>query len=212
MMSLFHQLTEEKIVAIFRGFDPDVATEAADRLVTAGIRFMEVTMNTSGAEQLIRSWRDRYEGRAWIGAGTVLDVASARQALAAGAQFLISPNVDIDMIHYAKEHVDVWPGAMTPSEVLQAWNAGATAIKLFPAASLGISYLKEIRAPLDHIPLIATGGIGVHNLKEYLDVGVAGVGVGSQLVNKKLMENGDFDQLEQIARQFVEIVRQHRQH
>jgi 2-dehydro-3-deoxyphosphogluconate aldolase/(4S)-4-hydroxy-2-oxoglutarate aldolase len=166
---------------------------------------MEVTLNTPNAHQIIADWRERYEGQAYIGAGTVLNVSMAKEAVAAGAQFLVSPNVDLSVIEYAVEHgVEIWPGAMTPTEIVAAYEAGARAVKLFPMASLGIPYLREIKAPLDHIPLLATGGATLENSAAYYEAGAAAVGLGSALLPKEALTSGDTAQIADRAKAFVE--------
>lgn len=208
-MNEFELLMEHKIVAIFRGLDPDEATAAADRLVEAGIRLMEVTMNTEGAPDIIHSWRRRYGADVSIGAGTVLDREMAELAVAAGARFLISPHLDEELIRFGLERgIEVWPGAMTPTEIVRAWKAGASVIKLFPMKHLGIDYLKEVRAPLDQIPLMATGGVTLDNIGDFIRAGAAAVGLGSHLVDKQLIREARFEELQQKAARFVEAVRQ----
>ena len=206
-----HQMTEllmrHKIVAIFRNIEEQAAFAAASALIDGGIRLMEVTMNTKGATGMIDSWRQQFGSRAAIGAGTVLDVEMAAQAIDAGAQFLISPNLDEAVIAYGAERdVPVWPGVMTPTEIVKAWKAGAEAVKIFPMASLGLSYLKEIRAPLDRIPMIATGGVDLGNIRDFMAAGACGVGMGSKLLRQDLIQNGDFDGLREHVAQFVQAV------
>lgn len=206
-----HQMTEllmrHKIVAIFRNIEEQAAHAAASALIEGGIRLMEVTMNTKGATAMIDSWRQQFDSRAAIGAGTVLDVEMAAQAIDAGAQFLISPNLDEAVIAYgAEQGVPVWPGVMTPTEIVKAWKAGAEAVKIFPMASLGLSYLKEIRAPLDRIPMIATGGVDLDNIRDFMAAGACGVGMGSKLLRQDLIQQGDFDGLREHVAQFVQAV------
>nr|WP_156826180.1 bifunctional 4-hydroxy-2-oxoglutarate aldolase/2-dehydro-3-deoxy-phosphogluconate aldolase [Paenibacillus terrigena] len=203
-MDLTTQLLQHRIVAIFRGIADHQADAAARALVDGGVAFMEVTMNTAGALPIIARWRDSFVGQAYIGAGTVLNVAMAKEAIAAGAQFLISPNLDEQVIAYGAERgVDVWPGVMTPTEIVRAWNAGAKLVKLFPMASLGMSYLREIRAPLDHIPIMATGGVDLSNIAETFAAGAAAVGLGTKLVRPDLIASGDFEQMTANAREYV---------
>lgn len=206
-MDLNEQLLKHKIVAIFRGFDPDQATLAADALISGGIRFIEVTMNTADAEKTIRQWKDRYGEDAYIGAGTVIDLSYAKRAVEAGARFLISPNFDREVIEYGKQTgTEVWPGVTTPTEIVQAWKAGAQVVKLFPLASLGIDYLKEIKAPLESIPMMATGGVTLDNMERYLQAGADALGIGSGLLNKRWIEAGMKDELKNNAARFVEMI------
>jgi 2-dehydro-3-deoxyphosphogluconate aldolase/(4S)-4-hydroxy-2-oxoglutarate aldolase len=201
-------LLKERIVAIFRGLEGETANRAAAALVAGGIRLMEVTMNTPGALATIARWRETFDGRAAIGAGTVLDLAMAREAAAAGAMYLISPNLDEEVVAFGAERgIAVWPGVMTPTEIVRAWKAGAEAVKIFPMASLGVQYLAEIRAPLDHIPMIATGGVDLGTIESYFRAGASAVGMGSKLLNREWIEAGEFEQLTETARRYVEIVR-----
>jgi 2-dehydro-3-deoxyphosphogluconate aldolase/(4S)-4-hydroxy-2-oxoglutarate aldolase len=209
---LLTSLSEEKIIAIIRGISGQQAEDTAQALSEGGIVFMEVTLNTEGALELIAKFRERYEGRMRIGAGTVLDLAQAKQAIAAGSEYIISPNLDEEVVRYGVEQgVEVWPGTMTPTEIVRAYKAGASAVKVFPLASLGIGYLKEIRAPLDHIPMIATGGVNLQNIRSALDAGAIAVGLGGNLVDKKLVSEGRFDDLRSLARAYSDEVRGIRQ-
>jgi 2-dehydro-3-deoxyphosphogluconate aldolase/(4S)-4-hydroxy-2-oxoglutarate aldolase len=132
----------------------------------------------------------------------------AKEAVNAGAEYLISPNVDEEVIAYGvSQGIEVWPGALTPTEIVKAYNLGASAVKLFPYASLGPKYLREIKAPLDAIPIIATGGIGVHNMREAFDSGAMAVGVGSSLVNKHLIQNKKFDELTQQTKTLINALK-----
>lgn len=205
---LLNLLLEHKIVAIIRGLPREQGIPAADALADGGIKFLEVTLNTDGALEMISQLRERFEGRMRIGAGTVLDLSMAKEAVAAGAEYLISPNLDEEVLAYGLERgIEVWPGTMTPTEIVRAWKRGASAVKLFPMASLGIGYLKEIRAPLNHIPMIATGGVNMQNIRAMFEAGAAAVGMGSNLVDKKLIAEGKFDELRELARTYTETVR-----
>ncbi|WP_020618691.1 bifunctional 4-hydroxy-2-oxoglutarate aldolase/2-dehydro-3-deoxy-phosphogluconate aldolase [Paenibacillus daejeonensis] len=207
MHTMTELLMQHKIVAIFRNIDEQAAEAAAQSLIDGGIRLMEVTMNTKGATGLIHSWRGAFGEKAAIGAGTVLDVEMAKEAIAAGAQFLISPNLDEAVISYGAERdVPVWPGVMTPTEIVKAWKAGAEAVKVFPMASLGLGYLKEIRAPLNHIPMIATGGVDLDNIRAFIEAGAVGVGMGSKLVRQDWIANGEFDRLREQASRYVQAI------
>ncbi|WP_123041785.1 bifunctional 4-hydroxy-2-oxoglutarate aldolase/2-dehydro-3-deoxy-phosphogluconate aldolase [Cohnella candidum] len=204
---LLQALSERKIVAIIRGISADKGDAAAQALADGGIVFLEVTLNTDGALGMISRFRERYEGRLRIGAGTVLDLDDAREAAAAGAEYLISPNFDEEVLQFGLERgLDVWPGTMTPTEIVRAYKAGASAVKLFPMATLGVGYLKEIRAPLDRIPMVATGGVNLQNIRTVLDAGAAAVGLGSNLVDKKLIAEGKFEELRALAQSFTDEV------
>jgi 2-dehydro-3-deoxyphosphogluconate aldolase / (4S)-4-hydroxy-2-oxoglutarate aldolase len=201
---LMQSLAREKIVAIMRGFSLERTDAAAKALADGGIVFLEVTLNTEGALGIISHLRGKYGDRMRIGAGTVLDLGQAKEALAAGAEYLISPNLDEEVVHYGvQQGVEVWPGTMTPTEIVQAYKAGASAVKLFPMAALGINYFKEIRAPLNRIPMIPTGGVNLQNIRTYLDSGAVAVGLGGSLINKQLVMDGNYNELTKLAHSFV---------
>ncbi|MFD2117855.1 bifunctional 4-hydroxy-2-oxoglutarate aldolase/2-dehydro-3-deoxy-phosphogluconate aldolase [Paenibacillus yanchengensis] len=208
-MTMTEQLFKYKIVAIVRGIAQKDADSVIQALYNGGIRFVEVTMNTDGALQIIEKWRRDYDGKMFVGAGTVLNVELAKQAVAAGAQFIVTPNTEEAVIRYGVEHnVAMYPGAMTPSEIVRAWESGAQTIKVFPAGTLGISYIKELQGPLSHVPLMATGGVNLSNMDEYYAAGAKAFGIGGQLINKEWIAEGKFDQLEALARQFSETALQ----
>jgi 2-dehydro-3-deoxyphosphogluconate aldolase/(4S)-4-hydroxy-2-oxoglutarate aldolase len=201
---LLKALSREKIVAIIRGISAQSGDDTAKALADGGIVFLEVTLNTDGALNMISRFRENYDGRLRIGAGTVLDLGQAKEAIAAGAEYIISPNLDEEVIYYGVEQgVQVWPGTMTPTEIVRAYKAGASAVKVFPMGSLGINYLKEIRAPLNHIPMVATGGVNLQNINSVLDAGAIAVGLGGNLVDKQLVNDGKFNELTLLAQAFV---------
>ncbi|WP_274364866.1 bifunctional 4-hydroxy-2-oxoglutarate aldolase/2-dehydro-3-deoxy-phosphogluconate aldolase [Paenibacillus thermotolerans] len=207
-MDLLKRLTEEKIIAIVRGIPEEKADAAASALYEGGIRLIEVTMNTPGALDFIRRWRKLFEGSMLVGAGTVLDVEMAKAAVAAGAEYLVTPNVDEAVIRYgAANCAGVFPGAMTPTEIVQAWKHGAAAVKLFPTASLGAKYIQELQGPLSHIPLIATGGVDIGNMEQYAKAGAKGFGLGSSLLNKQWIQEGDFERLKSNAAEYAAAAR-----
>lgn len=187
-------LKETRIVAIIRGVEEQHITGVAEALLDGGIPVMEVTLNTPGALDMIGRLQQEYGDRMFIGAGTVLDVEDARKALDGGASYLVTPNMDEEVIRYAVERkAPIFPGAMTPTEVVNAWKAGATAIKIFPGASLGIGYIKELMGPLGHIPMMAVGGVTESNIGEFMSIGCYGVGVGGSLINLKEIHAGNYD-------------------
>nr|WP_240547960.1 bifunctional 4-hydroxy-2-oxoglutarate aldolase/2-dehydro-3-deoxy-phosphogluconate aldolase [Paenibacillus lignilyticus] len=205
---MLERLQQEKVVAIFRYIEDQYADRAAEALISGGITLMEITMNTEGAAGMINRWRDKYGDQAGIGAGTVLDLDMAKEAVAAGSQFLISPNLDESVVEYGYSNgVPVWPGVMTPTEIVRAWKAGAEAVKIFPMGTLGWKYLSEIRAPLDKIPMLATGGVDLDNIADYFKAGACAVGMGSKLVNLDWVRSGRFDLLTERARQFADAAK-----
>ncbi|MGO4371770.1 bifunctional 4-hydroxy-2-oxoglutarate aldolase/2-dehydro-3-deoxy-phosphogluconate aldolase [Paenibacillus sp. MCAF20] len=209
MSEMLDLLLKHKIVAILRGIENKHADNAAQALIDGGIHMMEITMNTDGAAAMIERWRNKFDGKAAVGAGTVLDVELAKQAVDAGAQFIISPNLDEEVIAFGRERgISVWPGVMTPTEIVKAVKAGAEAVKLFPMGTLGVGYLKEIRGPLDSVPIMATGGVDLHNIADYFKAGANAVGMGGKLINLEWVREGKFDQVTERAKLFAEAVRQ----
>ncbi len=188
-------------VGILRGFPTELVKEIGQQCFEAGLTNLEVTLNTEDALQQIRSLRDIAPANVNIGAGTVIDETGLNAAIDAGANFIVSPVTDEDLIQKCtKLGVPIMPGAYTPSEVLRAWKSGAKIIKLFPANIGGPDYAKSILAPLDQIELLAVGNVNLENLEAYLRAGISGIGLGTPLFDKKRMENRDWKWLrDQIA-------------
>ena len=190
-----------------------IRIEAADDLVTiahalddGGLSCVEITMTTPGALRAIEEASGKLK-EVIMGAGTVLDATTARQAILAGAKFLVTPTVELDVIETARRYgVVVIPGAMTPTEILTAWEAGADMVKVFPASVLGPSYLKAVRGPLPQIPLVPTGGITADNAGKFIHAGAAMVCAGGWLVDKEAVANGRYEVLTERARQLVDAV------
>ncbi|HRH47330.1 MAG TPA: bifunctional 4-hydroxy-2-oxoglutarate aldolase/2-dehydro-3-deoxy-phosphogluconate aldolase [Panacibacter sp.] len=190
-MSALSQILERKIVAILRGMPPKDIEAIASALHNGGIRILEVTLNSENALAVIEQLSHAFKGRLLIGAGTVLDTKDARNAIDAGAAFLISPSLDITVIKAAKNAgVVSIPGAFTPTEILRAHNNGADIVKIFPTLNAG--YIKNILAPLNHIRVMPTGGIDATNIKSFAATGAVAFGIGSALVNSKATINESY--------------------
>jgi len=199
-------LEQSRVVAILRRTEAALAVETAEALLRGGISVIEVTLNTPGALDMLRAMRDSVGDRAVLGAGTVLDIAAADEALAAGAAFIVSPHTDTELVReMAARGVVCIPGALTPSEVLSAWRAGASVVKLFPAGPVGAGYLKDLRGPLADIPLLPTGGVTLDNAATFIAAGAWGLGLGSALVAPDLVASGRFDELTRRAAAFARI-------
>jgi len=184
MMSALSQILEHKIVAILRGMPPKDTMEIAQALYNGGLRILEITLNSDDALTLIEQLSHEFKNKMLIGAGTVLNVKDAENAIDAGATFLISPSLDLSVIKTAKDAgVVSIPGAFTPTEILSAYNNGADIIKVFP--TLSAEYIKNILAPLNHIPVMPTGGIDLDNIKTFITTGAVAFGIGSALVAKQ---------------------------
>lgn len=207
-------IRENKVIAIVRGIPSGSIAALAEAIVKGGLRCMEVTFDHSsekGIEETLKSIeilsRD-FQGELLAGAGTVLTPKQAEQAAAAGAEYMISPNVNVEVIKKTKELGKISiPGALTPSEIVTAYEAGADIVKLFPAAVFGPAYFKAVKAPLKHIPVTAVGGISPENIADFLAAGAVGAGVGGNLVSPKLVAEGRFDEITEIARSYAEALK-----
>ena len=206
-MTPLSQILQHKIVAILRGMNPKDLVNIASALHEGGIKIIEVTLNSDEALSLIEKLSAAFQNRMLVGAGTVLTVKDARNAVAAGASFLISPTLDLEVIKAAKDNsVISIPGAYTPTEVFTAWKNGADIIKVFPAP--GPDYIKNILAPLNQIPIMPTGGIDTQNIAAYKNAGASAYGIGSSLVNNKEEVNELYLQnLIAKAKRFVEAIK-----
>ncbi len=183
-MSALSYLLRHQIVAIIRGMQLQDAISLANALHSGGIDILEITLNSPNAIAVIEQLSDVYKDKMLIGAGTVLSDKEAKQAIAAGAQFIISPSLDTEVIKATRDAGMVSiPGAFTPTEIVTAYKSGADIVKVFPVPNA--DYIKSILAPLNHIPLMPTGGINAGNIKDYQKAGAAAFGIGSWLVNNK---------------------------
>jgi 2-dehydro-3-deoxyphosphogluconate aldolase/(4S)-4-hydroxy-2-oxoglutarate aldolase len=202
-------LQKEKIVAIIRGISYENSHETAQALLNGGIKLLEVTLNTDRAVNMIADLKESYGDKLCIGAGTVMNLQMAKDAIAAGAEYLVSPNLDEAVIDYGIAHgVDVWPGTFTPTEIVRAYQAGATAVKVFPIDSLGVNYVKNVRGPINHIPMMVTGGVDINNINDYLSAGAIAVGLGGNIVNKQFIHDKKFTEITELAKQFVQKVQE----
>ncbi len=207
---VINKILDKKIIAIIRGYQTDTCLRLAEALYNGGISLIEITFNQSEPETFsitansIQAISEHFRGDIMIGAGTVLTQKQVDMATEAGAKYIISPNADPKIISYTRnlDLVSI-PGALTPSEIIIANQAGADFIKLFPVGNLGSAYIKAIKAPISHINLLAVGGINEKNIKEFLSTGVVGVGVGGNLTNKEWIQNGEFDKITNLAKQYV---------
>ena len=201
---------DSRIVAIIRGFAPDVCLKLAEAYAKGGIRLVEVTFNQKSPEtwkdtaEAIRSIKARFGNDMHVGAGTVLTEEQLGICADAGGEYMITPNVKPDLIRacVAKGLVAM-PGALTPSEAVDAWDAGASFVKIFPAGSLGPGYVKALRAPLSHIPFLAVGGITPDNVADFMRVGCVGAGVGGSLTNKDWIAAGEWDKITAVSHQLI---------
>lgn len=189
------------LMGILRGYSMEDTLQILNCYSKAGLTTIEITMNTDAAVSIIKACTDQYKNKLNIGAGTVRTIEEAKRAIAAGAQFVVSPITDAEIIQYCKNReIPVFPGAFTPTEVFTAWQLGATMVKVFPAQFLGPSYIKELLAPLDQISLMPTGGVNQENIADYINAGAKAFGVGGMLFDKALIRQNDWEGLEEKMR------------
>lgn len=192
------------IVAIMRGIAEEEALRTVEALCNAGVKAVEVTFNTRGADKIITSLIDRFKGDVIVGAGTVTNPAIAAKAVECGAEFVLAPNTDADVIAVVKNCGKVMvPGAFTPTEVLKCHDMGADIVKVFPVSTVGPKYIKDLRGPYDNIELMAVGGVDASNAGEYIKAGSIAVGVGGSLIRKDLIAKGNYKAIEEIAEKFI---------
>ncbi|MGI8639365.1 MAG: bifunctional 4-hydroxy-2-oxoglutarate aldolase/2-dehydro-3-deoxy-phosphogluconate aldolase [Pyrinomonadaceae bacterium] len=209
---LVNQIREIGIVPVIRSASEDEARKLIEAILAGGISIFEVTMTVPNAVSLIKSLVADFGNKAIIGAGTVLDAETAQNCLMAGAKFIVSPILNLNIIEICRQaNVAVFPGALTPTEIVAAWQAGADAVKIFPANAVGgANYLKAIKAPLPNVELMPTGGVTLATIGEFIRAGAIAVGIGSDLADVQAIRAGEFEKIRQTARAFVEAVREAR--
>lgn len=207
-MSVVDRIREVGILPVVRAASSDEALAAVEAIREGGIPVLEITMTVPGAVKIIKDLARRLGDDALVGAGTVIDSDTARACVDAGARFIVSPALDIPTIETCRIlDVPIFPGAMTPTEVLTAWKAGADAVKVFPANAVGgATYLKSLKAPLPQIELIPTGGVSLKNIADFIHAGALAVGVGADLVDVNAIRNGDAASITAKAREYVAAV------
>jgi 2-dehydro-3-deoxyphosphogluconate aldolase / (4S)-4-hydroxy-2-oxoglutarate aldolase len=204
-VNVLNQLKENVIVAVIRKASPDNIVEIAEALHKGGVKSLEITAETPKAATLIEMVSDRFKDELLIGAGTVLDPETARSCIMAGAKFIVSPTVNPETISMTKRYgIISIPGALTPTEILTAYESGADMVKVFPANVFGPGYIKNIHGPFPYIPLMVTGGINNENMGEYMAGGASAIGLGSNLVNpEKLKSEEDYRTLTENASHYM---------
>jgi 2-dehydro-3-deoxyphosphogluconate aldolase/(4S)-4-hydroxy-2-oxoglutarate aldolase len=206
------QVLDGGIVAVVRSPDSRQLVEAARALADGGVSVVEITMTVPGALDVVRRVREALGDRLLLGAGTVLDPETARAALLAGAEFLVAPTVNLDVIRLCQRYDKlVMPGAFTPTEILAAWEAGADIVKVFPADVVGPAFFKALCGPLPQVRLMPTGGVDLTTAAAFLRAGACCLGVGGQLVEPKAVAEGNFERIRDLARQYTAIVKQVRE-
>jgi 2-dehydro-3-deoxyphosphogluconate aldolase/(4S)-4-hydroxy-2-oxoglutarate aldolase len=203
-ISLQSIVGEAPIIAIVRRPKVD-PVRCIEHLFQNGIRLIEITMDTPAAVEVLESQRSRVPANALLGAGTVTDMARAEAALAAGASFIVTPNIDLDVIRTVRAHgIPVMPGALSPTEIWTAMKAGADFVKVFPANAVGPGYFRELRGPFEKIPFTASGGVNLENASEFIKFGVDALGLGGALIPKT---NDEFDRCAEMAQRLLEVAR-----
>ena len=192
------------IVGIIRNLSFDTIEKILPIYLSAGLTTIEITMNTQAAEEIIRFAADKYKGQLNVGAGTVCNTDELDMAIRAGSQFIVTPILDPDVVRACvSKNIPVFPGAYTPTEIYQAWKLGASMVKVYPATSLGPEYIKDVKAPLNKIKLMPTGGINLDNIQTFIKAGADGLGIGSQLFDKTLIKDENWEGLELHFKQYV---------
>ncbi len=192
------------IVGIIRNLSFDTIEKILPIYLSAGLTTIEITMNTQAAAEIIRFAADKYKGQLNVGAGTVCNTDDLDLAIKAGSQFIVTPILDPDVVQACvSKNIPVFPGAYTPTEIYQAWKLGASMVKVYPATSLGPEYIKDVKAPLNKIKLMPTGGINLDNIQTFIKAGADGLGIGSQLFDKTLIKDENWDGLELHFKQYV---------
>src|SRR5436190_19992842 len=202
------QVLDCGIVAVVRSPDSQQLVEVTRALADGGVTVIEVTLTVPNALEVLRQLRQALGDRVLLGAGTVLDPETARAVLLAGAEYVVAPTLNLDVIRLCRRYDKlVMPGALTPTEILRAWEAGADIVKVFPAEVLGPAFFKAVRAPLPQIRLMPTGGVDLETAGAFLKAGACCLGVGSQLVDPQAVADRRFDRIRDLARQYTVIVR-----
>jgi 2-dehydro-3-deoxyphosphogluconate aldolase/(4S)-4-hydroxy-2-oxoglutarate aldolase len=206
------QIRDIGIIPVVRATSADEALRAIDAIREGGVSVLEITMTVPGAVSVIEQLAKNYGSDVLVGAGTVLDPETARACILSGAKFVVSPALNVETIECCRRYgVAVMPGALTPTEVVQAWTAGADFVKVFPAGALGgASYLKALKAPLPQIELVPTGGVSLKTAADFIKAGASALGVGADLVDLKAIRDGQASIITERAKQYVEIVREAR--
>lgn len=198
-------LTRHKVIAVIRMTDPEKLIHVVEAIERGGVKAVEITRTVPGAVEIIRKIAARKKPGFLLGAGTVLDAGSAMEVIEAGAEFVVGPAFNPDMIRACRRRdILVAPGALTPTEIRAAWNEGAPLVKIFPATSLGPQYIRDIHGPFPEIPLLPTGGVSLENARDFMAAGACCLGIGTALLDKTLIAEGRWDELAAKARTLMD--------
>jgi len=200
------------LIPIIRVESADIAFKVADAFLDGDVNIIEVTMSVPGAVDVVKQLVEKFGDKVLVGTGTVVDGKMAEEVINAGSQFVVSPNYSRDLIETAIKHnKPIIPGALTPTEIFDAFTMGADAVKVFPCGTVGgASYLKAIRGPLPHIPLVPTGGVNLETAGPMLEAGAYALGVGGAITDKKAIKEGKFEVITENVREFIDVVKRYR--
>lgn len=206
---LLQRIRDIGIIPVVRASSADEAIQVVEAIRAGGVSLLEITMTVPGAVKVIETLTKEFGDEAIVGAGTVLDAETASACVAAGAKFIVSPALNLETISFCREHdVAVMPGALTPTEIVTAWNAGADFVKVFPCGAMGgASYIKSLKAPLPQIELVPTGGVTLTTAASFIQAGAAAIGVGADLVDVKAIRAGHPEKVTTAAQAYVDAVR-----
>jgi 2-dehydro-3-deoxyphosphogluconate aldolase / (4S)-4-hydroxy-2-oxoglutarate aldolase len=209
---IVEQIETLGLLPVVRASSSDEAIQAIDAVMAGGVNILEITMTVPGAVKVIEKVADKYGSDVLVGAGTVLDPETARACLLAGAQFIVSPALNLDTIALCHRYsAPIMPGALTPTEVITAWSAGADFVKVFPCGAVGgASYIKNLMGPFPQIKMIPTGGVSLKTAGDFIKAGASALGVGTDLVDVKAIRDGNGGVVTERARQFIDLVREAR--
>ena len=209
MKNTIEQIEKNKVIVIVRGVEKEKLIPMCQAIYDGGLRLIECTYDASGKisdEEIaenIKMLAEYFEGKMLVGAGTVLTEKQVELTKKAGGKFIISPDTNPDIIKKTKaEELVSIPGALTPTEITMANRSGADFVKIFPMDMMGVKYIKDLKAPLSHVKLLAVGGVTADNMTDYLDAGASGIGIGSGVVNKKLISENNFEEITKLARNY----------
>src|SRR3954469_10295571 len=206
---IIQRIRDVGVIPVVRASSADEAIQVVEAIKAGGVSVLEITMTVPGAVQVIEQLERRFGEEAVVGAGTVLDTEAANACISVGAQFIVSPALNLETIKFCRDQdIPVMPGALTPTEVVTAWNAGADFVKAFPCGAVGgASYIKSLKAPLPQIELVPTGGVILQTAAGFIEPGAAAIGVDADLVNVKAIQAGEPGKITEAARAYVEAVR-----
>ncbi len=206
------RIEQSGVVAVIRASSARELMDISNALSRGGVEALEITMTSPGALETVREAAEKLGDKAIIGVGSVLDPETARAAILAGAEFVVSPVFNPEVVALCRRYSKVCvPGAFTPSEILTAWEAGADVVKIFPATKLGPAYIKDLKGPMPQIKVTPTGGVSLENAGEFIRAGASFIGVGGALVNRQFVQEGKWDELSELARQHIKAVHLARQ-